>query len=165
LTTLDNLGLLLASFIRPVSGASLSVGGFKGIDGVSETLGIYGLATANIYNDSGEFASTSQAQVGDSATPVTRQDFNIGNAFANGGIEDTKVANLSVGYNSGLAKIEIPTNFSPTAGAGTVREVCKFLRVGNFSGLPKTIMIFRDVVSDSAFIIGQSIDIVHEVTI
>ncbi len=163
---MDNLGLLLAELIRPVSnGKKQGVTGFKDITGATFSLDLYGFVSDFTFNDTGNGAGNSQSQVGESATPVTRQDTNIGQAFANGGVEDGRVVNGNAGYNSGLGKIEIPTNFTPTTGSGTIKEACKFMILGRAIGGAGVFMTYRDIVPDTSFIAGKTINIVHELLI
>ncbi len=162
----DNLGILIAKLIRPPSSGNLfGVSGFKDISGVAQNLDLYGLVTAFTFNDTNQGATTSQTQVGDGATPPTRQQTNIDSPFSNGGVEDGRVANTNIGYNSGLGKIDIPTNFTPTAGSGTIKEVCKFMAMSRAIGGQGIFMIFRDLTPDTSFIAGKTINVVHEVLI
>jgi len=155
------MAIILAGIFRAPTTVTKSVI-IKDIANVSKTVKVYGTNADS--SDFFNFPVGRQAQIGKSSTPVTRQDFNIGSPFTNGGIEDNRANSLSFGYNSGLGKIEIPTQISPTFGAGTIFEVCKFTdfrdNVSNF-----VCCIFRDLVSSVSFISAQTININHEVLI
>jgi len=161
LVILDNLGIILAGIFRAPTTVTKSVI-IKDITDTSKTVKVYG--RNDDPSDFFNFTVVRQAQIGKSSTPATRQDVNIGSPFTNGGIEDNRNNSLSFGYNSGLGKIEIPTQIAPTFGSGTIVEVCKFSSYRDSVGI-FVCCIFRDVISNVNFISAQTININHEVLV
>ena len=164
MTANDNLGILMAGVFRPLSTGDKSVGGLKATDGSTHAMKIYGNPSLlNMYNE----ISTSQAQVGKGTAIPTRQDIDIENKFTNGGVEDNKINSNTFGYNSGLRKILIATQINPTNGIGQISEVCKFHTfLSETTGTAKVFLMYRNLINPPVgFIVGQSIDLEHEVLI
>jgi len=162
MTFLDNIGIVLAGLFRAPSTGLRTVSGLKAIDASIFTTTTYNQQTfSTLFN----ITAIKQAQVGKGTSPVTRQDFDIENEFPNSP-ENSKVGSLNDAYNSGLGKITMATLISPTGGAGSITEVCKFV---NFRAptnpQDRICCILRDVISPVGFIIGESINIDHEVLI
>lgn len=61
-------------------------------------------------------------QIGSGTTPAALDDFNIETAFANGGLEDNR-RNTGLGaYTTGVGRINVAGQISPTTGAGSISE-------------------------------------------
>lgn len=162
---LDNIGLMLAGLFRQPSQGAKSVTGLKRqSNGTSFGTGIYQTST----NSTNAFVvAVNQTQVGKGNTPVSRSnDFAIETPFGTSPLS-AKNNSLSSGYNSGLGKIEIPTLISPTAEIGNVSEIIHVISVrdnlGGSVNVPMTVS--RDVITPVGFIIGQSLNVTHEVLI
>lgn len=158
---LDNAGIMLAGIFRAPSTGTKTVFGLLNTGGASFGTKMYSDQGQNLFN----LAPLKTVQIGKGNTPVTRQDFKLETVFPDSP-ESSSFASLNGGYNSGLGKIEIPATLSNTGGAGTISEIVKFSRVHkqDNSGL-QTIILFRDLVSDVGFIIGESINVNYEVLI
>ncbi len=163
---LDNLGEMLAKIFRnPTTGANFTpVDSMKRLNGAGLHTSMYNTnSNSTIFNDN---AIVRQARVGNSNTPVTRQDFEVSGGFPDSP-ESSRNNSVDGGYNSGLGKIEQSTLISNTGGSGTVLEACKYIQVRDgFGGaLNVVIAITRDLVSPVGFINGESINVTHEVLI
>lgn len=162
MTFLDNIGIVLAGIFRAPSQGVTTVFGLKAIDA-----SIFTTTTYNTSNFTSLFNITELkvAQVGKGTSPVTRQDFDIENVFPDSP-ESSRVGSLNDAYNSGLGKITMATLISPTGGAGSITEVCKFVIFrAPINPQDRICCILRDVISPVGFIIGESINIDHEVLI
>jgi len=159
----DNLGLLIAGIFRSPTTANKLVSNLKSTSALIFNTRIYSTqADTNRWNFDGVFR---QVQVGKGTTPATRQDFNIESPFV---VAPESGLNNSINgvYNSGLGKINQATLIAPTGGAGTITEVIKVFRArATVDQTAKTIVMFRDIISSVGFIIGESINIDHEVFI
>jgi len=160
---MDNLGLLIAGLFRTPTTANKLVSNLKATNALVFNTRIYSTqADTNRFNFDGVLRLV---QVGKGTTPVTRQDFNIESPFV---VAPESGLNASINgvYNSGLAKINQATLIAPTGGAGTITEVIKTTRArATVDQTGKIIVIFRDIISPVGFIIGESINIDHEVFI
>jgi len=166
LTLNDNFGFMIAKLFRaPTTGAN-STGNVLRREDTGALFGTSMYQTnsnSTIFNDE---AGINQAQVGEGSTPATRQDFKIEDTFPDSP-ESSPQNSVAGAYNSGLGKITIATLISPTGGAGSITEVIKRGRIRDSIGGSTTRFIIwtRDVISPVGFIIGQSINIDHEVQI
>lgn len=154
---------MLAGIFRNPSGSNGQVNGLIKVNGGVFNTRIYATqGDTNRFNFDGVFR---QVQVGNSSTPVTRQDFKIDSPFPDSP-ESSRQNCIEGIYNSGLGKINQATLISTTGGAGSITEVCKFFRCRNLIGqVGEVVCIFRDIVSPVGFIAGESINIDHEVLI
>ena len=162
MTATDNLGLLIAGLFRAVTTGTKSSTGkpFTDTLGVTHDMQFYGTNNQNVFAESG---GGDTVQVGQGLTPATRQDIEIEQPFTNGGVEDNKIGSGAGGYNAGLAKVQIPTQISPTAGSGTITEICRFMNLRDSTlGTTQTYLFFRDLVPATGFIAGKTIDVSHE---
>jgi len=162
---MDNAGLILAGLFRtPSTGAKSAIGILREDTGASFDTSVYQTETnSTIYNVA---PITNTTQIGEGSNPVSRQDFKIADPF---GVapEASPFFSGNGGYNSGLGKLEIPATLANTGGAGTIKEVVKRASIrDNIGGSQnRTIIFLRDVISDTSFIIGQSVNVIHEVFI
>ncbi len=163
MVVLDNLGFLLSFFFRAPSGSNAIRVGIKRLGGSALDVRPYSANTdTGLFNDEG---IVRRAQVGKGTTPATRQDNNIENAFPDSP-ESGQVSSLNGGYNSGLGKISQSTLISNLGGAGSVTEVIKVFKIVDvFTQNGVDCAIFRDVISPVGFIVGESLNITHEVLI
>jgi len=159
----DNFGEMIAGIFRPVSNATKVQAGFTSTTGLSKSLQIYGNQNAPNLNFTEN--GLSEAQVGKGVTPPTRQDENIEDPFTNGGVEDNPVTTNVGGYNNALGLVSIATQIQPTAGSGSVTEAVKTQQWRTADGDIVKFLIFRNVSSAHNFVLGESIDITHEVLI
>ncbi len=158
---LDNAGIMLAGIFRAPSTGTTTVFGLLNTGGASFGTKMYSAQNQLLYN----LSALKTVQIGKGNTPVTRQDFKLETVFPDSP-ESAQFTNLNGGYNSGLGKIEIPATLASTGGAGTITEIVKYTTVHKQTneGL-QTIILFRDLVSDVGFIIGESINVNYEVFI
>lgn len=158
---LDNIGLLVAGLFRQPSSGSLNIN-VKSITGATINTGVYQTHTNTTMFNS---IALRQAQIGQGSTPPARTDFNIETPFSNAP-ESVRNTSLDFGYNSPLGKITIGTTISPAGGPGTITEVTKYVSWRSGGAVNNVICIIRDIVSPGVnFVLGQSIQIDHEVII
>jgi len=155
---LDQLGGFLAQFFHPDGLVSAS---FNIIDvtNTSENLFIYrASATFNTLATLG-----TSVQVGSSATPPLRTDFNIGNQFVTApenapfnGVSDPV-------YNSGLGNLKYVASIS-AGSSGTINESVLLNLWRNSGNIAKRFALFRDIISPAqSFILGQTIALEYTV--
>jgi len=163
MVALDNLGLLLAGIFRNASTGNGQVFNLKATNGAVYSTRIY--ATQGDTNRSNFDGALRQVQIGKSSTPVTRQDFKIGDPFPDS--PESSLNNcIDGGYNSGLGKISQTCLISTTGGAGTITEVIKAFRIRDqFTQSGRTLIMFRDLITPENFIAGESINVEYEVLI
>jgi len=159
----DNLGNLLAQTIRPPTSLETDTPAiFRNTVGVLVSFRIVANNNTTLWNDNvtNPVITETRVQIGKGTTPPTRQDFNIENPFTNGGVEDNSVKSQFSGYVSATGLINMATQLSPMAGAGTITEVVLFkhTRAGVF-------LWYRNLITPSGFILGNTVNTNHEVQI
>ena len=166
MTVNDNFGMLFALLIRSPSTGTLNTGTiFRDTGNTLRQFVIFALGVNFTFNFTGNGAGVSKSRVGKGTTPPTRQDFNVDSGFPDSP-ESSLISSVTPTYNSGLAKITQATLISPTGGSGTISEVIKTARWSRAISLGGDFCIARDLNSPvSNFIVGQSINIDHEVFI
>jgi len=99
-------------------------------------------------------------QIGKGLSAVTRQDFDIGNPFTNGGSEDSRIGTGDGGWISGLGQIQIPMQLT-TTGSGAISETCLWLQVGTISPVElQQYLISHDNISPVVnFIVGEIVNV------
>jgi len=157
----DNFGRMLTGIFTPPSTTPNTITGLKDITGSTETIQSRGLPTdADNFNQ----AITNLIQVGKGSTPATAQDFEIENPFTNGGAEDNKNNVNNGGVDKPNGTITYGAQINPTAGAGAITEVCYFMTMNNSSGVAKTFLMWRNIITPQVnFIAGQAINIDSEI--
>ena len=163
MTTNDNLGNLLAQLIRaPTSVTTDTPAIFRNTAGNLISFRIVGSNNTTLFNDDVTVPTVTETrvQIGKGTTPPTRQDFDIESPFTNGGVEDSPVKSNVAGYISALGQINMATQLTPMAGTGTITEVIvlKNTRAGTF-------LWYRNLITPASFILGNTININHEVLI
>jgi len=164
---LDNFGEFLKGHFTILSTGVRDTAFVITTNGTSRTLRIYGTSSNFVWNDTNAVGSQGDfGQVGKGTTPVTRQDINIETPFPDAP-ENSKQVSLAGGYNSGLGKVTVQTDITPTGGAGAVTEFCK---INNMSVIQtntyEIIALTRDLVSPPAsFIVGEAISASLEILI
>lgn len=167
MTMLDNFGEFLKGHFTILSDGDRNTAFVTTTNGTSRTLKIYGNSASLVWNDTQSVGAQGDfGQVGKGTTPVTRQDINIETPFPDSP-ENAKQVSLAGGYNSGLGKITVQTNITPTGGSGAVTEFCK---INNMAVIEtntfEIIALTRDLVSPQAnFIIGETISASLEILI
>jgi len=161
----DNVLVFIAGACHPnVGGNRFTPMGMRDINGNIFRMLIYSGINSNNLNVS---AVAKTGQIGKGLTPPTRQDQNIENPFTNGGgaPEDTPQNSINASYNNGSEKIEMVTTII-AGGNGSITEVCKFTTVNDGdTGQDRIVMLTRDLLPvPVAFISGQTINILHEVS-
>jgi len=151
---MDNFGEVFAGIFTPTVNKPTRIVNLIDSSGTPRTVDVYDGISDTCFNDS----QAGFMQVGKGTAPVTRQDEDIEVPFSNGGIEDSRFSNPTGGYNSVLGKVSISGQLSPTFGAGTITEVCKFNRWNGFFFL-----IYHDLVAGVGFIATEQINVTYEV--
>jgi len=147
----DNFGRMFASLFRP---QATGVTNFTIQDqgNTSRTMRHYN-SNPNAFNNSGNRF----IQIGSGNTTPTRQDFNIENAFSNGGAEDVKQFFSNAGYNPVTGQIKQSVTFNAT-GAGVIAETTDVQNGLDAGGINRGWIWNRDLISPtSSFIGGQQI--------
>ncbi len=156
----DNFGIMLAGLFTTPLDAPSTITGLKDITGSIETIQVKGVFTSNAnFNQ----VMLNQIQVGKGDTPPNSSNFEIESPFTNGGAEDNRNNIGNGGLDKPLGKILYGAQINPTAGSGSIREVCYFLRMRNSSSVDKTFLMIRNVIPLVGFIAGQAINIDVEV--
>ena len=134
----------------------------KDINGNIFRMRVYGNSSAFNLNVS---ALNNTAQIGKGTTPPNNNDFKIENPFTNGGGDpvDTPQTSLTATYALGSEKVEMITTMV-AQGAGTLTEVCKFVICNDDGGVDRICLVMRDVITPKAFIGGETINILHQVS-
>lgn len=154
----DNVGKIIASFFRPVSGDSLNIN-IVNLSGNDELCRVYTTVASFILH-----SSTLQVQIGKGTTPATRADFTVDDPFTNtnplGNLENTP-QNSGVGiYTVGLSSILIQSMFSPTGGSGNISEVVLMGRWKDTTNANFDFALSRDNISPVvSFIMGDIINV------
>lgn len=151
---MNNWGELLAA----IQGPFIAERTFSGMNDITNsgpfTVRVWRLATGTRWDR----FMTSFIQVGSGSSVVARSDFNIETAFANGGVEDTRIGAGPGGTNSSLGQVKVPLSIFPTVGGGTVNEVCMFWDIRADTGAVKICLMAHDLISPGvSFLVGQSI--------
>ncbi len=164
MTFTNNMGVLMSAIFPLNSGTGDQFrSGMIDITNTPQTIKIKGFSSdQELFNTvmAGNFV-----QIGKGSTPSLRTDFNIESPFTNGGVEDNQIPTGVGGFTDGNNKILYTTQINPTAGSGSIREVCYFLTLRNSSAINKTFLMMRDIIPLIGFIAGQSITIENEVFI
>jgi len=163
---LDNFGEFLKGHFTILSTAVRTTP-LKNLGGVTRTLRIYGDSSDFLWNDTNAVGAKGDfGQVGKGTTGATRQDVNIETVFPDSP-ENAKQVSLAGGYNSGLGKITVQTDITPTGGAGAVTEFCKINNMNpQDTNTFEPFTLTRDIISPPAsFIIGETISASLEVLI
>lgn len=153
----DALGLILAEHHRFGIGAP-PITDFSGMiadDGVSRSFRFVNNLAQDFYNFAGERGG--QVKIGQSSTPVTRSNFDIGSPF----IVPPESLPVNVSppvYNSALGQMTYFT-LQVAGGSGTIKEIGMFILWRDITtGSTRLYMVAHDLISPSvSFSVGQSI--------
>lgn len=159
----DNFGKMFATVFRPVSGANGNSFLVTAENGLTQTCFVY--AHRNQTQRYDYLEPRSQCQIGNGTTTPTRQDFETESPFLTSPESQLNVNGIG-GYDSGLAKVQIPCIISPTGDSGAIGEACYFVKWRNSGGGVIVVMLTRDlVIPIQNFIAGKTINVALEVLI
>jgi len=155
---LDQWGGFLAQFFHPNSFVSAS---FNINDDGNNSENLFVYRNASAFNTLATLGSA--VQVGSSATPPVRTNFNIGNPFGTAPENATFNGVSDPVYNSGLGNLKYVASIT-AGGSGTINESILVNVWRNSGNIAKTFALFRDIISPAqSFISGQSIALEYTV--
>jgi len=164
----DNFGIIISALFRTPQAGGIKTVILQNDLAQNKSVNVYDISSGNCFNDVNVLTvGTALVQVGKGTTPATRQDFNTENVFPDSPEADKNQVTRPAGYNSGLGKITIATQITPTGGVGAITEVNYFLKwQEKDTGTIQTFMLFRNILGTPVnFIVAQTINVDQEILI
>ena len=155
----DNVGKIFAGLMRPLTQNSAKQITIVDINNVTQNVWVYTASSNSLW-----WGGTNEIQVGDGNTPADPLDYNIESPFTNGGIEDNRKVMALPTYTLGSKEIIQNANIAPTAGGGSIEEICQFKNGHNNGGTDIWYLICRNVITAVPFTAGASLNLEAEVT-